>query len=557
MQSPVELIKSKLSIVDVVGSFIKLEKAGSNYRARCPFHNERTPSFFVSPGRNSFHCFGCAKGGDIFTFVEEIEGVDFREALKLLADRAGVNLESGQGGHSTSSKTARLRELLVESVKFYSLGLKKNTKALEYLSDRGIKKETMESWQLGCSPNEWHVLLDYLKAKKFSESEIEDAGLSIRSPKGNYYDRFRGRIMFPFFDFSGRPIGFSARVMPGADDKQGKYINSPETSLFHKSNIFYGLERAKHSIRENDSAILVEGQIDVIMAHQAGTNNVIGVSGTALTIEHLQMLKRLTDNLIIVLDSDLAGFKASERAVGLALATGFYVSVVALSSGDDPASSIQKNPESWQKALQDSKPFVKYAIEIISNRGDTDKDKHSLVREHLYYHIAKMYNDIDKDKVIQEVAALLSVSPDAIRSDLQKWLALSPTSGSELAAGEVKERSPSIELVCRHLLGIAGMLDSRGESVRAREIQEKIREHLNPDGIVTDDVIFEAEAYYPAERNLEKEVSTLFDRLFLELRRQNFSFAINRLREAETIGDKKAVAEWLAKCQQISRGMIR
>ena len=557
MQSPVELIKSKLSIVDVVGSFIKLEKAGSNYRARCPFHNERTPSFFVSPGRNSFHCFGCAKGGDIFTFVEEIEGVDFREALKLLADRAGVNLESGQGGHSTSSKTARLRELLVESVKFYSLGLKKNTKALEYLSDRGIKKETMESWQLGCSPNEWHVLLDYLKAKKFSESEIEDAGLSIRSPKGNYYDRFRGRIMFPFFDFSGRPIGFSARVMPGADDKQGTYINSPETSLFHKSNIFYGLERAKHSIRENDSAILVEGQIDVIMAHQAGTNNVIGVSGTALTIEHLQMLKRLTDNLIIVLDSDLAGFKASERAVGLALATGFYVSVVALSSGDDPASSIQKNPESWQKALQDSKPFVKYAIEIISNRGDTDKDKHSLVREHLYYHIAKMYNDIDKDKVIQEVAALLSVSPDAIRSDLQKWLALSPTSGSELAAGEVKERSPSIELVCRHLLGIAGMLDSRGESVRAREIQEKIREHLNPDGIVTDDVIFEAEAYYPAERNLEKEVSTLFDRLFLELRRQNFSFAINRLREAETIGDKKAVAEWLAKCQQISRGMIR
>src|SRR3989338_7923621 len=235
MLSPVEEIKGKLSIVDVVGSYVKLEKAGVNYKARCPFHNEKTPSFFVSPGRETYHCFGCGKGGDMFSFVEEVEGVEFREALKVLAERAGVSLETNFKSASGSSSTAKLRRALEEAQKFYEGELAKDKKVQTYLKERGLTTETVKSFHLGFAPDGWRNLADELKRRGVSETDSEKAGLLIKGDKG-YNDRFRGRIMFPFFDYSGRIIGFSGRLLPGSPDEAtagtstsfsaGKYINS-------------------------------------------------------------------------------------------------------------------------------------------------------------------------------------------------------------------------------------------------------------------------------------------------------------------------------------------
>jgi len=289
--SPTDQIKERLGIVDVVGAYLTLEKAGNNLKAKCPFHNEKTPSFFVSPSRNTFYCFGCGEKGDIFTFVERFEGLDFRGALKVLSEKAGVPITFES--QTVRDERTRIYDVMKEAVSYFELTLKNEGKVKNYLSERGLTTGTVQRFQLGYAKSEWNALSDQLIKKGYSEKEIEKAGLIKLSDserprdkntyKERYYDRFRGRIMFPIADASGRVIAFSGRLFP-EEDGNAKYINSPETVLFNKSKVLYGYDKAKHTIRKANFSIVVEGQMDLLMSHQSGFPNTVALSGTALTL---------------------------------------------------------------------------------------------------------------------------------------------------------------------------------------------------------------------------------------------------------------------------------
>ncbi|MDP3784525.1 MAG: DNA primase, partial [bacterium] len=292
MSSQIDEIKSRLDIAELVGSYIRLQKAGANFKALCPFHNERTPSFNVSPARQIWHCFGCGKGGDMFEFIQQIEGVEFGEALKTLADRAGVELK--REDPRLKSERTRQFALLEEATKFFEEKLwQGGVEPLEYLKKRGLQDETIKTFRLGYASDEWRALGAHLKQKArlpdgqgFSEKDLENSGLAVKSGQG-YYDRFRGRIIFPIFDYSGRVVAFGGRVFPERE-QEAKYVNSPETALYQKSKILYGLNFAKSEILRASECVLVEGYMDVIMSWQGGVKNVVAASGTALTADQLK-----------------------------------------------------------------------------------------------------------------------------------------------------------------------------------------------------------------------------------------------------------------------------
>jgi DNA primase len=338
MSSSVDQIKSKIDIVSLVGSYIKLDKAGTNFKGKCPFHNEKTPSFFVSPDRGSYYCFGCQAKGDIFTFVQEFEGLDFIGSLKILADKAGVTLEQYDRGEKTEKE--RLHNVLEQAVFFYEKKLSENKQALDYLFGRGVTEETLKNFRIGFAPLEWRELYEYLKERGVTEKDMFEVGL-IKKPgdtarEKSPYDTFRGRIVFPISDSSGRIVGFSGRILV-PDEKSPKYLNSPETSLFNKSEILFGLDKAKKDIRLKDYSILVEGQMDIVMLHQAGITNTVASSGTALTENHLVKLRRLSNRIIMAYDGDSAGFSASNRSAQIALSLGMELKIAEMPTGKDPA----------------------------------------------------------------------------------------------------------------------------------------------------------------------------------------------------------------------------
>ena len=312
MNSDIEEIKSRLNIADIIGEYIRLDKAGANYRARCPFHNEKTPSFMVSAEKQIWHCFGCQKGGDIFGFVMEIEGLDFKETLKLLAEKAGVALKKTD--FKAESKKTRTLEILELATKFYETQLWSGAgkiKILNYLKDRGLQKESIKEFRLGYAPAGWRNILTFLIGRGYSAQEIEKTGLLVKKDNGDFYDRFRDRIIFPIADPMGKVVGFSARVAPGGDESQAKYVNTPESEVYHKSKALYGIDKAKGEIKSKNFALLVEGNMDVVAAAQAGIKNTVAVSGTALTPDQINIVKRYTNNLKMFFDMDKAGEEAT------------------------------------------------------------------------------------------------------------------------------------------------------------------------------------------------------------------------------------------------------
>ncbi|MBL7045325.1 MAG: DNA primase, partial [Parcubacteria group bacterium] len=369
MSSQVEQIKEKLGIVDVVSQYLKLEKAGSNFRARCPFHNEKTPSFFVSPTRNSYYCFGCNAKGDIFSFVEAFEGLDFVGALKVLGEKAGVQIvfENKQD----KDERVGLYSVMEKASMFFEENLKKESKIQEYLKERGLEEKTITDWRIGYAPDSWSSLIDFLK-KTHSIQEIEKVGLIKKKEGGSeYYDRFRGRIMFPIFDNSGRVVAFSGRIFKD-DGKSAKYMNSPETVLFSKSKILYGYDRAKFSIRKHNFSIVVEGQMDLLMSHQAGFTNTVALSGTALTLEHIELLKRLSTNIVLAFDSDNAGVASSGKSAIIGLENNMDVKVAHLKDGNDPADVIN-NPsadgkQEWKDAIKNAKHIVEFSLNVLLDK---------------------------------------------------------------------------------------------------------------------------------------------------------------------------------------------
>jgi len=420
LHSPVDEIKSKLGVEEVISSYLQLQRAGRNLKAKCPFHNEKTPSFIVNPERQIWHCFGCGEGGDIFTFVMKIEGLEFRGALKLLAERAGVKLENAS--YSDSGKKSRLFEIVEVSRKFYEecIKIKTGKKASEYLEKRGLSKNTIEKFQLGYAPKSWELLSKFLKNKGYKESEIFAAGMTVKKDRGGYYDRFRGRIMFPINNISGQTVGFSSRVMPGDDESQAKYINTPETVIYNKSGILYGLDKAKIAIRKNDLCVMVEGNMDVIASFQAGVENVVAVSGTALTSGQLRIIKRYTNNIAFSFDLDSAGIKAANRGIELALQEGMNVSIITVPEGKDPADCVKNNPELWMNAVKNPKQIMEFYFESVFAKYNPDEieDKKKIAGELLEI-ISKISNRIEQAHYLQILSEKLNVEEKVLAENLK------------------------------------------------------------------------------------------------------------------------------------------
>ena len=420
LHSPVDEIKSKLGIEEVVSSYLQLQRAGRNFKAKCPFHNEKTPSFMVNPERQIWHCFGCDEGGDIFTFVMKIEGLEFRDALKLLAERAGVKLDNVN--YRDSGKKSRLFEIAEVSRKFYEecVKIKTGKKAYEYLRDRGLSKDIIERFQLGYAPNSWDLLSKFLKKKGYKEDEIFAAGMTVRKDRGGYYDRFRGRIMFPINNISGQTVGFSSRVMPGEDESHAKYINTPETIIYNKSGILYGLDKAKVPIRENDLCVLVEGNMDVIASFQAEVENAVAVSGTALTSEQLRIIKRYTNNIAFSFDLDSAGVKAANRGIELALREGINVSVIMVPEGKDPADCVKSDPELWKNAVKNPKQVMEFYFEsVFAKYSASEIEGKKKIAEELLETISKISNKIEQAHYLQILSEKLDIDEKVLVESLR------------------------------------------------------------------------------------------------------------------------------------------
>ncbi|MDD4333139.1 MAG: DNA primase [Patescibacteria group bacterium] len=421
-------IKSKLDIVDIIRDYIPLKAAGVNFRANCPFHHEKSPSFIVSPEKQIWHCFGCGKGGDVISFVMDIEGLSFIEALRMLAPKAGITLV--RQNPELTSKRNRLLDILEISVKYYHKILLSNAQAgaaKEYLAKRGLSDNTIDEWQIGYSPDSWDDLIILLKSRGFTDNEIFLAGMSVKKEgMGRFYNRFRDRIMFPIFDINGAPVAFSARVNPAkeATEKMGKYINSPQTMVYDKSKILFGLDKAKMAIKANNLAIIVEGQMDAITAHQNGFKNIIASSGTALTGEQINLIKRYTDNIALAFDADTAGELAADRGIREAMAKEMNIKVIEVPLGKDPDECIKSNPTEWKKAVTAAKPMMQYYFDkIFANLDLSTVDNRRETAKKLLPTIFKLGNAIEKDYWLKKLSAKIDVEENILRETLQKMKA--------------------------------------------------------------------------------------------------------------------------------------
>lgn len=418
MDSPVEEIKSRLNIVDVVGEYVKLQKAGANWKANCPFHHEKSPSFMVNEEKQIYHCFGCNKGGDVLSFVMEIESLDFKETLKILAEKAGVQLANFNP--KVQNEKNKVLEALELATQFYEKQLWDGVgkeKILKYLSDRGISTDSIRKFRLGYAPDGWDNILKFLSEKGFSAVDILAAGLVIDKQIGasRYYDRFRDRIMFPIMDVMGKVVGYSARVAPGGDESQAKYINTPETGLYHKSKALYGIFQAKQEIKNKNFVLLVEGNLDVIAAYQAGLENTVAVSGTALTFEQLDILKRYTENIKMLFDMDSAGQVAARRSAQLCFEKGFSPAIVALEDGKDAADVAAKDPKKLLEAVSKSTQALSYFLRDELKKNDkTTVEGKKAVAKNLAEIIGHISNRIEKAHWISKLSQELEVEENII-----------------------------------------------------------------------------------------------------------------------------------------------
>ncbi|MGB9883044.1 MAG: DNA primase [Microgenomates group bacterium] len=422
MDNQIEEIKRKIDIVDFIGSFINLKKTGRNYKAICPFHQEKTPSFIVSPERQIWHCFGaCSEGGDIFKFLMKWENITFVEALKELAKKAGVALKKIDFQDKVWQKRERYFSMNFFAAEFFHYLLTKNRfgeKALLYLKSRGIKDSTIKLFQLGYAPVSWDSLKNFLKSKKFAEEEMLENGLLIKGEKGNFYDRFRGRLIFPLKDSRGNIVGFSGRILDESK-KEAKYVNSPETPIYHKRETLFGIHLAKDSIKTEKNVFIVEGEFDMITPYQNGFSNFVAIKGTALTNEQLLLLKRYTEKITLVLDADSAGEQSTLRAIDEAERLDLEIEIVRLSKGKDPDEAVRSDLKAFKEDLKKSLPIYDFLIETAQKKypEETSFAKKKIADEVLPF-IERILNPIVRSYYVKKIAKILAVEEKSIEAML-------------------------------------------------------------------------------------------------------------------------------------------
>jgi DNA primase len=417
----VDEVKQRIDIVEVIGRDIKLTKAGRTFKGLCPFHGEKHPSFYVYPEQQSWHCFGCNNGGDVFSFIMKKQNIEFGEALRQLAQQTGVVIPSRFEPGAESGEKQRLYDVNQAAAQYFHnllLNSAASKKAQEYIARRGFTEETVKEFQLGYSVNGWEELKKYLLERDYTEKEMLSAGLIIEAEGKQSHDRFRNKLMFPILDVRGRVTGFGGRVL---DDSLPKYINSPQTPLFNKSGTLYGINLAKDAIREQEAAIIVEGYMDVITAHQNGFKNVVASMGTAVTERQVNILKRLTRNLILALDADAAGEEATLRAVGYENTLDAEVRVIIMPEGQDPDDVIKGDKEGWQKLVEKAVPIVDYTFNMATAGLDlnTAKGKTS-ARDRLLPIIGEIRDNVRKAHYLQKLAGLLRVPERDLEADLAR-----------------------------------------------------------------------------------------------------------------------------------------
>lgn len=414
----VEQIKERLNIVDVVSAYVPLQKAGRQFKGKSPFTNEKTPSFFVSPERGMYYCFSSGKGGDIFRFIEEMEGVDFKGALKILAERAHVELVPQNPQKRTERET--LYTLLDAASLYFETTLKLHDTICAYLKKRGVTDQSIAKWRIGYAQDGWRNLKDHLAAQGFSDAMMLKSGLIKRATEGNaLYDVFRERVMFPISDSAGRVVAFSGRAM-SSDPTVPKYINSPETELFEKSRILFGYHVAKHSIRASNFSLIVEGQFDLVLAHQAGFSNTVAISGTALSVHHSALLERLSSRAVLALDADRAGIDSVRRVAHLMLARGMDVKVALLPLGKDPADLVAEDPASFKTAVRSAVPVVEFFIAILKNATRDERAFRLRVRDEVLPLIVRIPNRIDREHFEDIVSVALTTTKEAVHYEIER-----------------------------------------------------------------------------------------------------------------------------------------
>jgi DNA primase len=550
-----EQIKDRLPIADIISSYIKLDRAGANFKGRCPFHNEKTPSFMVSPERNSYYCFGCQAKGDIFTFVQEFEKVDFKEALKILADRAGVVLETYQAPEAKKEEDEkdRLRKVMDTAASYYEEALKEDDKGMEYLKGRGLEVATIHEWRLGSTRSGWSNLYEHLKGKGYLDGDIEMAGLAKKGNHG-YYDRFRARIIFPIFDPQGKVVAFTGRFKEWQKEEEkeasAKYLNSPDTMLFDKSRTLYGYHKAKPAISKWKFTLLVEGQMDLLMCHQAGFGNTVATSGTALTKQQLEMLTRFSKNLLIVYDGDKAGVEAARRAWALALTLGMDVKMALMPGGTDPADLIQKDLVTFKAAIKKGVHIVEFYLRALMARNLSGRALGLEVEKEILPYVKAIESAIDQAHFISLIASRTGIKEEALMQALKKAVPAMVSASSTLSEGEIDDTILSQQHISKHRL-IAG-------TYLLLKDEEKAKAYIANADTLKDELQFVVEEWLAKSGQApEAYLTDLLKSLEKERLHEALNEAMKLHLQAEQEGDNDKAREFLKKSDEIRKVLAK
>jgi DNA primase len=605
MATPVELIKERINVLDLVSSYVKLHKAGKHWKGRSPFTNEKTPSFFVSPERGMYYCFSSGKGGDIFTFVQEMEGVDFRGALTILAERAGIELVPERPEDRTLRET--LFAIMEEATTFYRDQLSKHGEEQAYLRERGVSEVSEKVWHIGYAPDEWRSVRTHLISRGFTPEHILLAGLTKQAEgSGEAYDVFRNRIMFPIRDASGRTVGFSGRDRSG-EVNAPKYVNSPESQLFEKSRILFGYDKAKHGIRTLDFTLVVEGQFDLVLSHQAGYSNTVAISGTAMTPSHIELIGRLSKNAVLALDADRAGLASAKRSAALMLERDMDVKVARIQGGKDPADLVRESPALLKEIVRDATHVIPFLLGVLSREESDERTFKLRVRQEVVPFVTSLPNRIDAEHFEGVIAESLHTTKDAIhfevervREQKQKELTTRSTvkstvtqthsvrgsthttlhtpssphrstshdpTGVQESGSTLPPEHSRIPDIAAHLYGVLlwqqGLPSPQMRTESLREHLENIlgKERFNLLDLVPDvqkhKYTFLAESAYEdtSALQLRDTLTLLLNELHMRLLRDSLREVTASLRNAEDAGERERVEKLLSMAHQIQQSM--
>jgi DNA primase len=555
MSDTVQQIKDKLNIIDVISPYVELHKAGKNFKGKSPFAAEKTPSFYVSPDRGMYYCFSTSQGGDIFNFVQVMEGVDFKESLRILAEKAGVELVK----EDPKKRTERdgLYNVLSQATDFYVSCLEKEKEAKDYLVKRGVAPETILRWKIGYAPGPpshgWREAKEYLESKSFTTEQLLKTGL-VKTTEGGKdpFDVFRDRIVFPMSEPNGKVVAFSGRILH-PDDKAPKYVNSPETELYKKSDLLYGYDKAKAGIRNLDFSLIVEGQFDVVMCHQAGYTNTVAVSGTALTIHHVQLLERMSDKVVLALDADRAGINAMKKGADLMLKRGLDVKVAEMPLGKDPADIISEGKEGFKKIIGHSVHVIEFLLHVLRREESDDRTFKRKVKDEVLPFVLLLPSRIDQEHFVQSIAKTIGTSSDAVRFELDRLREVSKketnySTGSDTSEKQVinnrEVQVSSLESTLAFLLAAKEVVDEK----LAIKIDEslvtfyKLDQLAKPDESELARLVFTLEQQFSSLPTLAvtSEVVSKLNILRKNLLRKAVNEAKLALRELEESGNDEA-----------------